>query len=469
MGALIERLYGVSRISRKMDLRGEVLPSTNQALSSLVKVAWPSVLESVLISFISIVDTAMVSSLGTEAIAAVGLSSQPRFLFLAIFMSLNTGITAVIARRKGQDDRESANRTLRQVLLLSSILSLVLSGIGIYYAKGLLLFIGAEPDTIGQATIYTQIVIGGIFFNALSMNINAAQRGIGNTRLSMKTNLIANGVNVVFNYLLIGGHFGFPALGVMGAAIATSFGFVVASVIALHSILKKDGFLHISFKERFLPDKQTLAPVVRVAGSAAIEQVFMRLGFFIFTVIIGRLGTVAYATHQVSSNFMNVAFAFGEGLAIATASLLGQSLGRKELAVAQMYGHLSQRIGLTIGLVLAAVFVIMRKVLFLPFTSDPNIVFLGSQLLIILAFIVPAQISQVIFSTCLRVSGDTRYVAGISLVSIALVRTISSYVLCYPLGLGLPGAWLGMMVDQYVRLALHAARFASGKWRYISL
>lgn len=453
----------------KKDVGDEALPTSRDAIQNLARIAWPSVLESMLIAVISIVDTIMVSSLGKEAIAAVGLSTQPRFIILAIFMSLNTGITAVIARRRGEQDREGANRALRQIMLFSTIASIVLGVVGVLCSRSLLLFVGAKPDTIDLATTYCQIILGGMVFNVISMNLNAAQRGAGNTRITMKTNIIANLVNVVFNYLLIGGRLGFPRLGIAGAAIATVLGFVVASVISIASMRKQGEFLFLDFTKSFLPQKKVLAPVAQVASSAAVEQVFMRIGFLVFAKMIANLGTDAYATHQIVINIMNIAFAFGDGLSISTASLVGQNLGRGMPGAAQLYGLLSQRVGLTVGAVMFTAFILLRHVLILPFTTDPGIILLGSQLLIVLAFVVPAQISQMIFSTCLRVSGDTRYVAVVSLLSITLLRSALAYLFCYPLGLGLVGAWLGMAVDQYIRLMLNGLRFAKGKWKKIAL
>jgi len=469
MAALLDRLYDPRHIMRKKNIGDEELPSRREATSNLLRLAWPSILEAMLISLISLVDTAMVGTVGSEAIAAVGLSGQPRFIILAVFISLNTGVTAVVARRRGEGDRERANRTLRQALLVSAVLSIVLSVVGIVFARDVLLFVGAQADTIDMATTYTQILIGGIFFNVMSLTINAAQRGAGNTRISMRTNMCANIINVIFNYLLIGGNFGFPKLGVAGAAIATVIGYLVAFVMSWMSVRHDDLFLHVNFKESFRPDRETMAPLIQVGSSAAVEQVFMRVGFFIFAKMVASLGTAAFATHQICLNLLHQAFAFGDGLGIATASLVGQNLGRRKPANAQMSGLLSQRIGLSIGSLIILAFIFLRHLMFVPFTTDTEIIFLGGEVALILAAIVPAQISQVIFSTCLRTAGDTRYTAIVSLISITIVRIVSTYFFCFVLDLGLIGAWLGFATDQYTRLLLHGLRFARGKWTSIKL
>lgn len=469
MNALIERLYGTNRIMKNKRYTETDLPDTKNAIGNIFRISWPTIVEMLLIAAVSIADTAMVSSIGDEAIAAVGLSTQPRFLLVAVFFSINAGILAIISRRKGEDDQEGANKALRQIIFVSSLLAVILSVVGAVFARDLVIFIGAQEDTVELATTYAQIVMGGLFFNAMTMNINAAQRGCGNSKLSMRTNIIANLINLLFNYLLIEGRFGFPALGIQGAAIATVLGYVVAFIIALASVLRPGKFLHLSFKKSFLPDSSVMSPFIKVSSSAGVEQVFMRVGFIIFAKIIANLGTEAYAAHQICINIMNIAFSFGEGLSAGTSALVGQNLGRRRPGEAHLYGLLSQRLGLTIGLILMVIFLLGRRIFVMPFTSTESVIEMGSTLLICLAFLVPAQISQMIFSSSLRVSGDTLYVALSSLIGITFVRTLSAYILCYPVGLGVVGAWLGIVIDQYLRLCLNGYRFSTGKWKLIRL
>lgn len=467
---LIEKLFNPQVFLKPQErLAGADLPNSREALGNTFRIAWPSMCESMLISLVSLADTIMVGAIGGAAIAAVGLTNQPRFIVLALFMSLNMGITAVVSRRRGENDRDSANRTLRQSLLIITIASIVLSALAIVFATPLLKFAGANSDTLCDAVGYFQILMAGTILNTLMMAINAAQRGVGNTKLSFRTNLVANIINVIFNYLLIGGNLGFPRLGVRGAAIATVIGYGFGFAISLWSVIPKDRFLHVSFKETFLPDKRNFASLLNVGSSAAVEQVFMRVGFFAFAKIVAGLGTTAFATHQICMTLINLSFSVGDGLASASSSLVGQNLGKKRPDLATAYGHIAQKVGLLLGMLLVAIFIIFRKFLIMPFSADPAIISLGSQIIIIIALMVPGQVSQVIFSNCLRVAGDTKYVAITSLISITFIRPIVGWVLCTPLGLGLIGAWIGFFADQYVRLILNATRFKRGKWTLIDL
>lgn len=467
--AIFERLFDPASLLRSSNQSSDNLLPASETVSNLVKVAWPSMLEAFLVSLVSMVDTVMVGTLGHEAIASVGLTSQPRLIVLALFMSLNIGVTAVVSRRRGEGNRQSANHTLRQALLVASVLSIVLSAVAVYFARPLLLFAGAQPDALEGAVTYFRIIIGGIFFNIISLTINAAQKGCGNTRIAMHTNVCANLVNIVFNYLLIGGKFGFPRLGVMGAAIATTLGYFTAFLIALSSVRKPDRFLYLSFKESFLPDRQNFSSLINVGSSAAVEQVFVRIGFFIFAKIVASLGTMAFSTHQICMNILMLSFAFGDGLAVAASSLVGQSLGQKRPDMAIVYGKTAQRIGVLIGAFLCVFFICMRKVLILPFSREPGIIELGSKVLLILSVMCPAQISQVIFSNCLRVAGDTRYVAVVSLVSIGLGRTVVAYFFTVTLQWGLLGAWFSFLIDQGCRLIFSGLRFGKGRWTRLKL
>lgn len=465
----LERLLSPTRLLKGQHGGEDTLPSASTAARTLSKIAWPAMLESVLVSMVSLVDTMMVSSLGHEAIASIGITTQPRFIVLALFMSLNVGVTAVISRRFGEGDRESANRTLRQILLIVTVLAGVLSALAVYYAEPLLRFAGAQADTIEGAIQYFTIIIGGIIFSIISLTINAAQRGCGNTKIAMTTNVTANLVNIVFNYLLIGGHFGFPRLELRGAAIATTLGYFVAFIIAVFSVSKPQRFLHVSFRHSFVPRWKDLSSLINVGSSAAVEQVFVRVGFFFFAKIIAGLGTVAFSAHQVCMNMMNISFAFGDGLAVAASALVGQSLGKRRPDLATLYGHIAQRFGLMIGGCLTLFFVLSRRWLMVPFSDSEQMIALGAQALLILALICPAQISQVIYSNCLRVAGDTRYVAVVSLVGIGLGRTVVAYLFTYTFAWGLVGAWLSVAADQLVRLILNAVRFSRGKWTSIRL
>lgn len=453
---------------KEKDRIGE-LPSSKEAYQKTFHLAWPSMTESVLVCLTGAVDTMMVGSISPQAISAVGITNQPKFILLALIFSLNVGITAVIARRKGENNKDGANRCLKQTLLISTILAILLFGIGNLIAEPLLRFAGAGNDIISDAVLYFRIIMVGIFFNSIGLAINAAQRGVGNTRISMTTNLTANVVNVIFNYFLINGIWIFPKWGVAGAAVATALGNFVAFLMALYSIIPKDRYISLFSKSSWKFDKQTMASVTKVASSACAEQVAMRIGFFLYAKIVAGLGTIPFATHQVCMSIMSISFGFGDGFSVAAATLVGQSLGAKRPDKARIYGSICQRMALIISTGLFIAFILWRKPIVGLFTKDATIIEQGAIIMIIMAFTTHAQTSQVIITGCLRGAGDALHVALTSLLSIGIVRPLLTWLLCYPIGWHLPGAWIGVMLDQYLRLIINYIHFAKGKWTKIKL
>ncbi len=448
--------------------------STGEFYKTFVKVAWPAVMESFLLGLVNFIDSVMVSSQGSTAVAAVGLTNQPRFIFYAVFFALSVGVTAIVSRRKGENDKEDANRVLAQAVSLSMILGVILVGIAIIFAEPLLIFSGAKEDTIDMAVSYFRIVMVGMLFTNIGLSINAAQRGSGNTRISMTTNMTANIVNCIFNALLINGLFFFPKLGVTGAAIATMLGNIVSCAMSIYSVSKKGRFLYLKPSMLFRFKLKTLGLIAKISSSAAIEQVFVRFGFFMVSKMVAELSTPDFATHTICMSIVNLSFCFGDGLGVAASALVGQNLGKKRPDYSIIYGKSAQRIGVCISVVLMALFIFGGPMLINLFMTEGEehaafIMEKGVVLLRLLAIITPAQISQVIYSGCVRGAGDTRYAAIVSLVCIAVIRPSFTYLMCYVFTFGVVGAWIAMIIDQYMRLIFMQRRFSGGKWAKVKV
>ena len=478
MLALIERFYGIGHMVKPDFQKGE-LPSTGQAYRDVIRIAIPAVAEMVLMALIGAMDTAMVGVIGAEAISAVGLPGQPRMIMLAVFFALNIGVTAVVARRKGEGRQEDANRTLRNALVIIVLLSIAIMAVSLNQAKNMILLASGDVDpndlanvrVIDQAVIYFKWMAYALPINAITMCINAAQRGIGKTRATMAVNVTSNIVNVVFNFLLIGGNFGFPKLGVEGAAIATFIGFCVGLVLALLSIMlpRFSGFLQLRLKDDWRLDKTTLKDISRVGSSAMLEQICLRIGFLLYARLIYEAlhDPVAFASHQIGMQFLNISFTFGDGIGIAGTSLVGQMLGKQRPDLSMVYGKVSQRMALTVSMGLLLIFIPFRRLLVMPFATDPMVLLLASQVMIMVGIFQPFQTSSVVISGCLRGAGDTRYVAVVMMLCVTLIRPVLAWTALFPLQLGLLGAWAGSLVDMIIRLTFMYVRFSKGKWMYI--
>lgn len=468
MGNLLKRFFSIDYMLRKNEILG-TLPTTREVYKNSFNMSWPCAFEAVLVSLVGSIDIMMVGGLGAEAIAAVGLTNQPKFVLLAMIFSLNVGVTAIVARRKGAEDFKGANSCLKQSIILSFIISLIMAISGYIYAHEIMIFAGAGEDVINDSVAYYKILMVSIVFTSLSLTINAAQRGVGNTKISMRTNVVANIVNLIFNYFLINGVWIFPRLEVRGAALATTLGSIVGFLMSVFSVYYNTRVLDLRGRGNWKFDKATMKAFLSISGSSVVEQVFMRIGFFSFAIIVAALGTIAFATHQICMNVINLSFCFGDGLSAAAASLVGQNLGAKRPDKAKIYGKTGQRMAFIVSTVLFFLFILARKQIIMLFNSEEHIVSLGGTIMIIIAFTTHAQTSQTVYNGCLRGAGDTKFVALISFISIALIRPALAWVLCFPANLGLKGAWIALFADQTMRYILGKKRFDSGKWTKIKI
>lgn len=463
---LFHRIFSVEALTPKHHMT-DALPSTKEVYETTLKMAWPSAMEAVLISLIGAMDMIMVSSLGSGAIAAVGITTQPKFFLMCFVFAVNTGVTVIVSRRRGAKDQVGANRALRNALMVSFAVTLIVSVLGFIFAEPFLVFAGAQASYLPDALIYFRIIIVGGFFYLLSLTITAAQRGAGNTRISLTTNLTANLVNIFFNWLLIFGIWIFPRWGVMGAAVATAIGNFAGLLLAIRSITKKDSFLQLKLSDDWKLDQPTLKTMWGISSSSLFEQVFIRIGFLMYAKAVAGLGTIEFATHNIAMQVMSITFSVGDGLSIACTALVGHSLGAKRPDLAILYGRVSQRIGLMISLGLALLIIVFRGAIMSLFSIDPLVLSLGENILIILAICVVFQISQVITIGSLRGAGDVKYVAMLSMVSVTFMRPIFTYLLAYGLGMGLYGAWFSVILDQGVRFIVGRARFQKAEWTKI--
>ncbi len=428
--------------------------------------AWPAVLESFFVSLAGIIDTLMVSTLGTFAVASVGLTAQPKFIFLAFFFACNVALSALVARRRGQQDQKNANELLLTAIVYTVVMTIILSTIGILFAPQIISFAGASADTLEAGVTYFRVIIGGIFFSVISLVINAAQRGSGNTRIAMTTNVTSSIVNVIFNYLLIGGKLGFPRLEVFGAAFATVLGTVVACLMSVYSLFKKDSYVSIPYiiKNHIKPSFKELKSIYNLAYNFFIENIAMRVGFLVTAITAAKLGTEAFAAHQVGMNFLGLGFSFGDGMQVAAVALIGRSLGEKNYTKAKAYGNTCQRVGLFISVMLALVLFLFDKWILSLFFQEAHIIDMGVIIFRYIMVIVLFQISQVIFGGCLRDAGDAKYTLFASLISVTLIRSLTTILLVTVFHMGLHGIWIGVLSDQLSRFVLLYTRFKQGDW-----
>ena len=445
---------------------------SKELILEAIRMAWPAVLESFFVALAGMIDTMMVSTLGTYAVAAVGLTTQPKFIALALFLSSNIAVNALAARRFGQKNRENANKILYTAIVFVIISAVIISTITFIGADQIIRWCGSNADTHEAGVTYFRVIQAGMIFNVLSLVINAAQRGCGNTQIAMTTNVTSSIVNIVFNYLLIGGNFGFPRLGMFGAALATVLGTVVACIMSIISISKSDCFLSIPYiiKHKIKPGFDAFRSIISLSFNLLLENIAMRIGFLTTSIIAAKLGTDAFAAHQVGMNLLSLAFSLGDGMQVAAVALIGRSLGEKNTEKAKHYGNICQKIGFIISVVLAVIMFFFGREIFSLFFNKADILDMGVLISRYIMIIVLFQVSQIIFAGCLRGAGDIKYCLWASLISVTIIRTLVTWSLAGGiLNLGLSGIWLGVLSDQLSRFIFLSIRFREGKWTEIAI
>ncbi|MBQ8807704.1 MAG: MATE family efflux transporter [Clostridia bacterium] len=436
-----------------------------------LRMALPAIAESFFVSFAGLIDSFMVSSLGAGAVAAVGLTSQPKLLGYAMFLAMSVALSAIIARRFGEERRDDANSIMITAITVTVILSIIMGIFLTVFASPIMKLSGSNMDTHADAVLYFKIIMSCMFFNCMQICINSMQRGAGNTKITMRTNITSNTVNIIGNYLLIGGKLGFPALGIRGAAIATVFGTVVSFVMSINSIMDKEFFISIPYviENKIKPKICALKNIISVGYSVFFEQLLLRIGFFATALMVAKQGTNELAAHQVCMHLLGLSFAFGDGLQSASVALIGRSLGEQNPDKAKLYGRTCQRIGGIISAIMAVIFLIIGKPFLKLFFNEIQIIEIGNYLIFFVIAIVLVQIRQCIYSGSLRGAGDTRYTATVAAISTTIVRTVVSYFFGYTLKWGIYGIWLGIFGDQAVRCIAGSIRFKKGKWVSIKI
>jgi putative MATE family efflux protein len=424
----------------------------------------PLIAENMLMSLISVVNSSMVGHLGRTALAAVGLTNQPVFIFTAVFQSFNVGATALIARFIGSKDYKDVKNVMHQTLMVSTLLGLIIAVLGFVYSEALVRLMGAQEDTLEAATMYMRYMSIGAFFQAIPLAIASILRGAGKSRPPMVYNTVANVVNVMIGYLLINGIWVFPKLGLEGAAIGATIAKAVACMMSIVILFMSKPPVEISIKDQIKVDFKMLKRIMDISISAAGEQFIMRMGFLIYTKTIAELGTVSLASHQVISNITGLVSNVVGGFAIAASSYTGRCLGAKDATLARVYVDEIKKIGFIFSLSVGILFVVFGYQLGKIFTPDEEVLILVQQVLIIGGLITFPQNTQQILSGSLRGAGDTKWPLVTALVTVTVCRVGLAIVFVKVFHLGLMGAWMAALFDQSLRAIFTSIRYKSGKW-----
>ncbi len=447
-------------------LRARTAPDAPSTLNrQLFQLAWPSLVESLLQTMLGVVDLMFVGSLGPDAIAGVGLGSRLMMVLQVLFMGLSVGNTALVARAVGAKDKPEAERIAKQSLVISTFLSLLIAAAGLFYSREIIGMMGAtaEVTTIGAG--FLRIIASFSVFMAVMMIGGGTLRGSGDTRTPLVITAVINLVNILFAYLLIFGNLGFPRMGAIGSAAATTIARGVGAVLMLYVLFRRGSVLKLPLRGGWTITRAVARRILDVGGPAAVEQIIFQLGLLVFNVITVSFGTDALAAQQIAFNISSFsimpAFAFG----IAATTLVGQSLGAKDPERAEASAWQALKGSMIWMSLMGVAFFVGRYPLVALYTDDPNVQSLGEMCMIFIAFTQPMQSMSMVVASALRGAGDTRSTMIVTSVSVWLVRVGLGYLIGIVLGLGFMGVWIAWVADFTTRAVLIYLRFRSGHWK----
>lgn len=436
---------------------------------NIARLALPAAGENVLHMTIFIADIVMVGRLGTEAIAAVGLAGALNFIIAIIFSSLNAGTLSLVARHIGAGERKDAERVAAQSLFLAILIGIVISPALVLYAQKVLLLMSAEPPIAALGTVYLKIVMTMLICRLIILAGSAAFRGAGDTRTPMLITLIMNCINVLFNWLLIFGIWRFPRMGVIGAAWGTAIAYGVGAALVLIILFSGRGVLTISVRDLFRFDLTTIWRILRISLPAAFDSFFTQVGYLIFIKIVTSLGTVSLAAHQVAVRIEAISFMPGFALAVSTATLVGQSLGAKDVALASLSMKRNCQYALMLMGFFACIFLAFPAQMARVFSPEQEVLRLSALCVMISAIEQPALAIYMVYSGGLRGAGDTLSPMLVTIVGTLCFHVSLAYLFGIVLGWGLGGVWFGAAIDWICRSIAVYILFRRGRWKRIKV
>ncbi len=433
-----------------------------QIRRSVMALALPVTVSSLLQRTEGIVAVFLVGGLGAVPIAAVGLGQLLAFIATTLVSGLSVGTNVIVAQLWGARRRQDAGQAARHFLGLSVAVSLVLMGGGLLLNRFAMQQLGAAPEVMALSLPYSTLIFLVIPFTVLLQVLSSILQGTGNTKTPMYAMIVVNLLHVGLAYPLIYGRWGLPTLGVQGAAIAV--GIAEAAGVS-YLIFRCLPLLHRSAHIRF----DFFRTMWQVGAPVSGERIVQQAGILAYTKIVLLYGTVSYAAHQVGLSIESLSFLPGYGFAIAAATMVGQSIGAGKYTRAKLENWEANRLATVIMSVMGLIFFFFPYVLLRAFTSDEAVIELGTLFLKIVAVIqIPLALTMVLAGS-LRGAGDTHFIMIATTLGMWAVRVPIALMAGVWLNLGLFYVWMAMIADWTLRMALMLWRYRSERWRAIQV
>lgn len=428
--------------------------------------AVPMVLELIMESTFAVVDIYFVGRLGASAVSVVGLTETYLYLLYAVAMGLATAVTAIVARRIGENRRESAGMAAVQAIFIALLVSLPFAIAGLFYSKELLALMGADQWGIEHGYRYTQWMLGGNITVVLLFLLNAVFRGAGDAAIAMRVLWIANGVNIILDPLLIFGWGPVPAMGVEGAAIATNIGRAMGVVIQLWILFKGGKHIRASLAQLQWNGKIMISILRTSIGG--IGQMIVSMTSWIFIMrILADVSSEAVAGATIALRVMMFTMMPAWGLSNAAATLVGQNLGAGEPARAEAAVWKIGLYNMVFLVLVSVVFFLYNEQLMRIFTVDAQVIRIGGEWLRILSYSFFVYGWWMVSVQAFNGAGDTKTPTFINLFFFWLIQIPLSYYLAIHLDWKHSGVFWAVFISETGVGLFTLWLFTRGRWKTV--
>jgi putative MATE family efflux protein len=436
----------------------------NRVLKTLLKLAWPIVLAFVLQNSYNLVDIFWVGRLGATAIAAVSLAGNFFYVILAIGQILGSGTVALVAHSFGAGLIERANSVVKQSLSMATIIAFVVCVMGVLFADRIMFFLGGRGEILTLSTSYLRIVFLGFFFQLLSFSMNYAFRGAGDMIIPMIIMLIATGINLILDPLLILGIWFFPRLEVQGAAIATAIAKGVGFLVGFIILLKGRSGIKLNVRKKWRLERNVIKRIFKVGIPVGISYGLMATSIMVVFGIVAAFSKHALAALGIGSRIFQFASLPVVGIGIATTTLVGQNLGARYPKGATAVSKTALLVSMIIMILFSLVFFTNARSLISIFTSDNMVIDQGIRFMrIVAAYLLFVGISTSLTGV-FRGAGYTLPPMFAGLLKVGLLYLLAT-ILARTLHLGVTGVWWAMIIAYAFESVIIFLWYQQGSWR----
>lgn len=435
-------------------------------LKTMMAIALPIALQNLITSSLNMVDTLMITNLGEASIAAVGLANQVFFFYALINFGIHSGSSIFISQYWGRRDTVNIRKVLGLAISLSAITGVIFTIAGFFFPEFLMHIFIKDPEVVKLGADYLRIVSLSYIITGIGFAYSIALRSTGRPKLPMLVSAISFVTNTVFNYILIFGKFGFPQLGVKGAALATLIARIVEIVFVLYAIYKSKGPLAASLKDLISWDRTFVARYLKTTSPVIINEAFWSLGQIMYAIAYAKIGTEATAAIQLTTNIQNIFFVLVRGMANACAVILGNKIGSRDEEGAYDYGIKFLTMSTTIGLILGTIMALTPDLTLKVFGNiDQNLYNVARQLLIIMGitFFVRTFNSTSIVGV-LRGGGDTNFSMLLEMGAVWLVGVPLAFIGALIFQLPVYYVYALVTLEEVIKLLIGLPRILSKKW-----